>query len=301
MVDFNQKVRVAAIIVAYKPSADFASRALAVSSQVDRVWVIDNADLRSYPGYAMLDGTNITHVRSGENIGLAAAQNVGVDLADGEGFQWILLLDQDTELPSTFAGVAENAIAKADADPTIALFAPEYEDHGVRYKKAGDGYNAIQFAIASGALVRTSSYRSVGGMDARLFIDYVDYDFCFKLTLNHFRLLSLPVTIRHTVGNLTKHRLLFWQVTTSNHAPRRLFSAGRNLTILTRRYLGHRLVLLFLFWGVEFRRLMLIGIFESHARQKTTAFVRGVIEGIRYGDRRDVASSIYYGNGYVVE
>lgn len=290
----DQDTRIAAIIVAYKPSADFVIRTLALSPQFHRVWVIDNDDLTTYASYEALEATNVTHVRIGRNRGLAAAQNVGVDLAHEEGFHWIVLLDQDTELPATFAAVTQAAILKANTDPTIALFAPEYEDHGLTYKEAGSGYRPIKFAIASGSIIRTSIYRAVGGMDTRLFIDYVDYDFCFKLTSNHVRLLSLPVKIRHTVGNLTKHRLLFWQVTTSNHAAPRLFSAGRNLTILTKRYWAHRPVSLLLFWGFECRRLLLISAFESNPLQKAVAFVRGFIEGVRYGDRRDVAASIYY-------
>jgi rhamnosyltransferase len=291
----NQNRQLAAILVAYQPSPDFVTHVLALASQFDRVWVLDNDDLSTYEGYERLGCSNVTHVRNGENIGLAAAQNAGVELAHGAGFNWVVLLDQDSELPAAFSATANEAINKFDADQQVAMFAPQYVDHGVRYKRSRCDYRAIQFAIASGSLVRTSSYRLVGGMDSQLFIDYVDYDFCFKLTLRHFRLLGLPATIYHSVGNLTKHRLIFWPIVTSNHPPRRLFSAARNLVVLSKRYWRHRPVLLALFWCLEFRRQLFIGLFESDAGDKVLAFLRGVKEGVLYGDSRDLRQSIYYG------
>ncbi len=81
---------VCGVIVTYEP--DLARLAEAISrttSQVDALIVVDNG-----PERLELDGVEV--IRPGGNVGLAAAQNLGIAWARDHSHTHVLLLDQDS-------------------------------------------------------------------------------------------------------------------------------------------------------------------------------------------------------------
>jgi rhamnosyltransferase len=295
-------VRLAAVIVTYNPSPDFRLRLQALLEHVANAWIVDNGS--ELGSRAQLDDapSSVTVIANERNLGIAAAQNAGMKLAHERGYRWVILLDQDTSLTHEYFAVARAALMAVDLDDTVALFAPRYEDRGsglhgpsANGRETGTAlFTPIDSAISSGSLVRVSSFVAVGGMDSRLFIDYVDFDFLIRLKMARYQALALPATIQHSVGNASKHGLLRWTVTTSNHPAPRLFSAGRNLTILTRRYRKTQRKLLLNCWRAELKRLLKITMFETQSVRKIVAFASGVMDGLIHGDTCDVADSKYY-------
>src|ERR1700744_2784800 len=61
---------------------------------------------------------------SGENVGVAGAYNYALELAEKRGFAWLLLLDQDTPLPSDFLAGMHGHATRLATDETIAAVAP---------------------------------------------------------------------------------------------------------------------------------------------------------------------------------
>jgi rhamnosyltransferase len=300
----NLRNKLAAVVVTFNPPADFKARIIALAEAVEHIWILDNSPFE-IEGKLDCPSQSITQLFNGKNIGVAAALNIGIGLARDHGYKWVISLDQDTSLPVEYYKTALAAIAAAEMDDKVALFAPSYDSSGIVYQAPKgnvclndiNSFRRISFAITSGSIVRINPHDAVGGMDSRLFIDYVDYDFCIKLKLRGYQLLALPTCIKHSVGNVSKHKFLFWVLTTSNHSAPRLFSAGRNLTVLTQRYYKTRFLLpLIGCWLVEFRRLMRIVGLEQQASRKIRAFANGVVEGVCHKDTRDIGESKYYRN-----
>nr|WP_269446647.1 glycosyltransferase family 2 protein [Ferrovum sp. PN-J185] len=128
-----------------------------------------------------------------ENIGLSAAQNVGIKYAKNNNFSHILLMDQDS-LP------AENMVKQlvkswnklSKKNLYLAAVGPNYKDLAldnpvdfVRLKGFGiyrvpyiDGINEVRvdYLIASGSLISLSAIECVGDMRSDLFIDYIDIE-----------------------------------------------------------------------------------------------------------------------------
>ena len=93
---------VAAVVVVFDPDDRFRQLLLSLVEQVNKIWIIDNQPnsvSRNYvKGGQVQQRNNITLVENKKNVGLAAAQNQGIELALEDGVDWILLLDQDSIL-----------------------------------------------------------------------------------------------------------------------------------------------------------------------------------------------------------
>jgi glycosyltransferase involved in cell wall biosynthesis len=131
----------------------------------------------------------VKYERAPDNPGLASAYNRALDLALAEGYEWLVTLDQDTDLPPQFlARVAEIAEALRSA-PQVAAIVPQLIGDGktlspLRYRLGAfpDWYpigftgapNDRVFAFNSGAVLRVSALRQAGGYDPQFWLDYSD-------------------------------------------------------------------------------------------------------------------------------
>jgi GT2 family glycosyltransferase len=116
----------------------------------------------------------IQYERVPQNRGLAAAYNRALDLAMADGFDWIVTLDQDSELPLNFvARIAEIAEASRPS-PQIAAIVPQLVADGKMLSPMRFGFGAVPiwypagfagtsdakvFAFNSGAVLRVSALR----------------------------------------------------------------------------------------------------------------------------------------------
>ena len=94
---------VAAIAVLYHPRPELLSRLIrSVASQVDKIFIIDNTPNRTEAMPRELEGCGcpLFYHANGMNKGLAGAQNIGIAYALRETYTHVLLLDQDSALPS---------------------------------------------------------------------------------------------------------------------------------------------------------------------------------------------------------
>src|SRR5882762_10801432 len=91
--------QVCAVVVTYHPDHGFPARLSRIVPQVAATFIVDNgssdAERKMLRGVA---GGAVTLVCNLENLGVAAALNIGARRASAEGFTWALLLDQDTEV-----------------------------------------------------------------------------------------------------------------------------------------------------------------------------------------------------------
>lgn len=139
---------------------------------------------------------------TGRNLGVSAAYNCALALAEEKGCPWLLLLDQDTTLPESFLSSMLEYARFHQANERIAAVAPFLicnsqpvspaiirMDHAQPLPLSLSGeHERPAYAANSGTLMRVSALRAVGGYDEDFWLDYSDIALFHRLYLNGMRL-----------------------------------------------------------------------------------------------------------------
>jgi GT2 family glycosyltransferase len=290
---------VTAVVVTYYPDDRVIDNLSAIALATADVIVVDNGSdqqtVDTVKAWAA-DNSNRCLIELGENLGLAAAQNRGIDAAIAAGASWIWLFDDDSRpAVNTLTALAR---AEAEAPGRFDLLAPRirYEDGRVAPLTLRNGrFSAVRrlptangltvdpvFVIASGSLIRAEALRSVGAMREEFFIDYVDVDFCLRLghTGRHSAVVGAAV-LDHRLGAPTRHQLLgSLAVVTSNHSIGRRRFMTRNRARLWREWSGREpgWVVLDVFAFVY--QVIRVALFENDRRAKLHAIGAGLWRGL---------------------
>ena len=232
--------RVAAIVVTYHPeNSSFESISL-LAEQACHVIVVDNSatpEDRERLTQAFGDNQkSFTLLFNERNLGIAAALNRGVRYAQELGAEWVLTMDQDSRITNgmvatMFAGYdtlpEDYRLRVASLAPLLTAFSslpaqPASDTHCLTCKE-------IPTAITSGNLIKIDAWRAIGGYSDKLFIDYVDHDFCFRLRRAGWVILECQgATLIHKIGNATHIRFLGRKIAINQHPPLRTYYITRN-------------------------------------------------------------------------
>src|SRR5215831_10464572 len=95
---------VCAVIVTYRPGATILDRLSNVLPQVQGLIVVDNGSNDDEVGQLRAASSALTFhlIENGENLGIADALNQGVRWAKSQGYPWVILFDQDSEITDNF-------------------------------------------------------------------------------------------------------------------------------------------------------------------------------------------------------
>ncbi len=132
---------------------------------------------------------NIVYIHNPQNEGLSVAYNSACLYAKENGYEWLLLLDQDTDFSGVTIDYYETAIL---ANPNIKLFAPKvrcgerymspakiHHKYAVLQSSVPDGIISLNeySPINSGICVNVDAMIECGGYKEDVFLDYSDYQF----------------------------------------------------------------------------------------------------------------------------
>lgn len=234
--------RVCAGIVLYEPDLErLIENINAVSSQVSRVYIVDNGSSNIADINRAIAGVeDIIIIENGENYGIAKALNQLCSYAKEDGYEWIVTLDQDSVL---YCDTVEKMLPLTE-NSKIALIAPFVkDDYEVQEEQSNLPYTEdITRCNTSGCLTRLSVWEEIGGFDERMFIDCVDFDYCTRLLKKGLRVVRVNnAYIHHRLGkaaevkffvplgklfNIEKLKKPFY---TYNHSPIRTYYYARNI------------------------------------------------------------------------
>ncbi|MQA92158.1 MAG: glycosyltransferase [Gemmatimonas sp.] len=282
---------VLAVIVSYNPDDSIVANAVAIGSQVVSVLVVDNgSSVGADPHLARIaELDNVRVIRCGENLGIAAALNVGLREATAGGWRWLATFDQDSTPSNGFIAALLRAREMFQAPSRAAVVAPIYIDAATgeltSFRRPGSGSGEvaiIESTLTSGSLVDVEICGQLGGFRSDLFIDYVDFEFCFRAAdAGFFVIEAAEARLYHNLGRTVRRRLLGRSVHVTNHSADRRYYIARNRLTLYRKYgrarpgwvgrdVSH-------FW----REMVKILLFEEDRGRKMTATIEGVWDGVR--------------------
>ena len=251
----GMRARVASVTVAYHPDpARLAAQVAALRGQVDHVVVVDNGSsgaIAEAVRALQSDAAPPVRVISlADNHGVALGFNEGIEAAARHGCDYVLLLDHDSIPAPEMVAALLAAHAEAGAGGPVAAVGPRVRDkrdgheypfirlgwtHNPRVRCAApSGLVACDFLISSGSLISLEAYRAIGTFDAKLFIDYVDLEWCCRARALGYALYgSCAAHLDHELGE--EPRTVLGGVRILVHSPERLYYMTRNRMLLWRR------------------------------------------------------------------
>ena len=271
-------------IVIYNPDIERLEQNIkSVAPQVDKV-VLQNNGVSSAKDFAQLIGqySNVEVIGEGKNIGIAAALNRLAEYADKLGAKWLLTLDQDSVCEDKLISIYEKYVNEEN----LGLITCTITDRNFQYDKEEEDFQTryIDNCITSGSYIRLSAWKEIGGFDDKMFIDHVDTDYCYRLSLSGWKIIQTSYKgLLHEVGSNTKRKhLLGKEFVVFNHSPFRCYYIVRNQIYFARKHrntLGlHKALRI---QRTAWTRWLVYLLYEDNKQKKIMAWAKGIRDGYR--------------------
>ncbi|MGW9182103.1 glycosyltransferase [Agromyces sp. NPDC055661] len=240
--------RVIAVVPTFHPDDGVVGRLRDLARQVDRVIVVDDGSGPSADA-ALADAaaSGIEVHRLERNSGIAAALNTGVRVALDDGADYVVNVDQDTDLPEDYVGIALGIFARANAVTRLGIVAVDAVNGAPALPTwvSPEGFGLVPEAIQTGFVISRECLEHGGLFDERLVIDCVDTEYCLRVRDRGFRIAVAKGTdIRHSIGRRAelrpfgiplRHRESGRIATYQYHSPfRRYYIARNNIDLILR-------------------------------------------------------------------
>ncbi|MGA2753421.1 MAG: glycosyltransferase [Terracidiphilus sp.] len=219
-VEFPHRSQICAAIVTFNIGEALHRCVDAIQNQVGHVLIVENGSgeptRRELSRLTAPD--SVTVILNEHNEGIARAFNQAVEWARGGGFQWILLLDHDSEATP---GMVEELVRgyetldRAGIRNVGILAASPFDRNIQRYlycPPRANGGLPLQGGevISAGSLIRLGVFDVVGPFNEDLFIYFVDVDFYKRLVRAGFGAYICPEAVfLHQEGLKKRHRFLW--------------------------------------------------------------------------------------------
>lgn len=235
------------------------------------VVLVDNGSRDDEAGRLEAAFPEATVLRNARNEGFAGGVNRGLRWALERDFEYVLLLNNDTEVEP---GFLEPLLAAADADPRLGVASPtvllgdgetvwaqgarlwwwagivRHQGKGRRLEAAGEAPppGRIDFVPGCCYLIRRAVLEQVGLLEDGYFAYYEDVDHCLRARAAGWTVAVLP-----SAGVLHHKSASAGKVGSNRFTPRQAYLQGRNGVLLGRRCMKGRRRATWLFGQFTFR------------------------------------------------
>ena len=271
---------IAAGIVLYNPDIRrLIENISAIKNQVGYVILVNNSPEISIriKNIAEKELTTVNYkiINNEYNMGIAKALNQIMHCALLEGYEWVITLDQDTVCPVDLLEKMLPFIKIKD----VGIICPKVVDRNFCFDNNEHGsFEFVDKCITSASLTSLEIWKKVGGYDERLFIDYVDFDYCLNLKQHGYKILRVNnIDILHEIGHAREFSVLNKKILVFNHPAMRIYYIARNKLFCAHKYKET------ISKNLEIKELLTmifrVVIFETDKCNKVVAFIRGIIDG----------------------
>jgi GT2 family glycosyltransferase len=211
------------------------------------VIVVDNGSKDGSPAQIRQAFPDVTLIENPTNLGFAGGNNVGVKRALANGADYLLLLNNDTEVAPN---LLRSLVDVGESDPRIGALGPKiyYFDHqNVIWSGGGavdrfgepkhlrenqvdtgqpDRVEDVDYVTGCAFMVKRAVVEKVGALDDRFFIYFEETEWCSRIKRAGFRIVYAPqarmwhkismvqrTTSRRYLYLMTRNRLLYLRLT----------------------------------------------------------------------------------------
>ncbi len=212
--------KLAVVLVLYRRSAQESKTWQTLSAQAEIELLLSslllwhNSEEQQDLPSTLLPTNRIRCVVRPDNPGLAVAYNAAVEGESRSENEWLLTLDQDTNLPPNLLREVCSAIA-SEIDPSVVAFCPIVVQQGKQFSPIhtrcgipwptavasdeGVSHSPIS-AINSGLCVSIDFLREIGGYSMDYPLDFLDHWLCREIYRRGKKIRVLPVVIEHDLS-----------------------------------------------------------------------------------------------------
>ena len=205
MLDLIQNEKVAVIIVLYNPDTNDIDNVRRIA-QYNVGFVVDNSLIPFMDGETI---GNMSYICNKANIGIAKAQNVALrEILKGD-YEYVVFLDQDTrvavdyplQIAMEFSRIDNGRLAVLGPQVVNAVTGGQYASAIHKYEISENGFSLRKHIISSGSCMSINALKDVGLMWGELFIDYVDFEWCWRAASKGYQCgVTSHLQISHHVG-----------------------------------------------------------------------------------------------------
>ena len=243
-----------ALVVTYGPDTGKLRELLeACNPQVARVLVIDNgSDAACTEWIQKHSGGNVSCLLLRKNLGVAAAHNRGIAWARERGATHVVLFDQDSiPAPDMVERLLSAANLLESQGKKVAAVGPEFFDprylnpaRFVRLRgfwieknrcRSDTELRQADYIITSGSLISLTAIEMIGGLDERLFVDYIDIEWGLRARALGYHCHGVcSAKMRHNLGDDPVRLLGIFRMVPVR-SPLRHYYLFRNAVLLYKR------------------------------------------------------------------
>ena len=267
-------IKVGSCTVLYNPDENVLSNLISYIEKVDTFVIVDNSDKKNKYSIQIMNNYKDNYIDMHNNVGIAAALNRGIDELYNRGVDYVLTMDQDSVFPKEYYDEISKLVN--DIKDDFSIIGLNF-NHYVKDKS--DEIVVVPYWITSGNFVNIKDFIKVGKFDEKLFIDYVDFELCFKMYSNNLKVCYLKdYSLIHSIGNPIPINIFGKTYYSMNHSVIRYYYRYRNSYYLFKKNKD--------FFGKLFIKEILINtpkmlIFEKNRMCK----LRKIAEGLRDGSK----------------
>ena len=264
--------KVVAGIVSFNPDLSLLLQEVKTLMHIGMdIIVVDNGSSNVNDISSLLEDLPICFIKNGENLGVAHALNEIFEKAIDMQAKAVLTLDQDSLLPDNLLSL----ITTNFFENNIGIVCPSISYYGKSQKKQINMLVEVKWAITSGSLIKVDVWKKIGGFNDLLFIDYVDFDFCYRIRSKGYKIYQhRDVVFEHRLGENERRNFLFWKISIISHSPIRYYYKTRNVVFLRRK---KELSLLSCLKIIL--RMKIDVLFESETKRKKRMIKKGIRDG----------------------
>lgn len=244
--------QIIAIVITYKPDIVALENMIrSIESQNVEALIVNNGE-----NFDIDERLQSKIIQMDSNVGIARAQNKAFEYAESLEYKFVAMFDQDSVVPNNYF---KHMLDVMDSS-NIGMAVPRIKDLNTMNYVESRSYNRqdkihifipssdvesnenevqnVAIPIASGAVVRIKTWREVGGMTDKLFIDAVDTDFDIRVLIAGYDIVqNNKVLLEHPIGKREPVKLfgrtVFWN---TNHTGLRRYTIARNSIWLYKSY-----------------------------------------------------------------
>ncbi|MDD3413815.1 MAG: glycosyltransferase [Lachnospiraceae bacterium] len=213
----------------------------------------------------------------GKNKGLAFGLNSICIRAINDKHKWIMLLDQDSLVKKELVNKMIEFIYKYQSIYKIGCVGPVIQD---RYGKKAiqDSLKNKDVIITSGMILNLDCFKEIGWFDNKLFVDFVDYDYCLRLRRAGYDVLQNGNAV--LFHNQLDNGQVIHEYQRNKYSAIRHYYNTRNYLFLKREYSEYQNYLLLerdIFW----KRIMGMLKYDHSRIEKIVAILLGYFDFYR--------------------
>ncbi|WP_200974991.1 glycosyltransferase family 2 protein [Echinicola sp. 20G] len=261
-----------------------------------KIILVDNASSDGSLNQLKEEFEEVIYLQNEENLGFTGGNNVGIQYALDRGFEYIMLLNNDTEVKEDFMEPLTNALNTNDSLGAVQPLMYYLHDKttvwnaGGKYCSWTGGSKSIkQFKNVSVpyatdwitgccVLVRTSVVRQVGPLNQHYFAYFEDVDWSLRIQKAGFDLAVIPHSIiYHEAGASLKSKSKGKE---GRISPKVHYLATRNQLFQLRKHVN--LPKSIIAWAYQLGKFTLFAVYflVRNRKKKLAATYSGLVDGL---------------------